>query len=99
MKDQIVSIKTGWGNLDATTWKTIHSLIAKGESFGIWNGRHRDMPGWRMEKCSLRVKVGKKRKLVKGRLEERYEGFDDGGETYSIEFFPSKPRVLGKTNG
>lgn len=91
---QIVGIKNGWGKLDADTWKSIHAIIASGDGVGVWSGRHREKPNWHIGKCSLRVKVGKKRKLVKGRLKERYEGFDDCGEIYSIEFIPSKPRVF-----
>lgn len=93
---QIVSIRSGWGILNADTWKRILSYLAKGESIGIWYGRRRDMPKWNTGKCSLRVKVGKKRKLVKGQLSETYEGFDDGGETYGFEFAPNKPRSFIK---
>lgn len=90
----IVSIRTGWGTLDTDTWKRIHGILARGEAVGLWNGRHRDTPSWAIGKCSLRVKVGKKRKLVKGYLTHNYEGFDDGGESYSIDFTPNRPRVF-----
>ncbi len=63
---QIISLKS-WGTLDSEKWAIIHEYIAKGEEFGVWNGLFRDIP-WVSGKCSLKVKVGKKRKLVKGIL-------------------------------
>lgn len=86
-----------WGKLDSATWAHIIDNIAKGESFGIWHGRWCERPPtWVEGKCALRVKVGKKRKLVRGTLTLEYEGFDEGGETYSLVFTPTKPRILTK---
>lgn len=57
----------------------------------------RNMP-WPTGRCALRVKVGKKRKLVLGTLSEEYEGFDEGGESYSLIFTPLRPRVLSRVD-
>lgn len=86
-----------WGTFCPETWAQILLLISRGESFGIWNGRFREMP-WPTGRCALRVKVGKKRKLVLGTLSEEYEGFDGGGEIYSLIFTPNRPRVFSRVD-
>lgn len=91
---QIVRIHNGWGELSSDTWAVIHHCIARGESFGIWNGYWNQAPDIKTGRCRLKVKVGKRRKLIAGTITLEYEGRgSDDGETYSYRFHP-KPRVL-----
>lgn len=77
--------------------------IAKGESFGIWFGPSRELPdnlvvkGTRWEgKASLRIKVGKRRKLVVGTISYDYEtDRSEWVEMCNVIFTP-KPRVFKK---
>jgi len=61
-----------------------------GEPILLWSGEHYQTPAtWVEGKACLRIKVGKHRKIVKGRLE-----FDsDGRDNYSFTFYPHRARV------
>ena len=83
-----------WGS-DSATPDCVIDLISQGKSFDIWCGYHKDIP-WADGKCSLRVKVGKKRKLVSERIETHRNGWDDSGDYYALEFTPSHARKLRK---
>lgn len=85
------------GKLSRETWEMILDDIKKGQTFDIWSGSFSEIPNkWADGKCSLRVKVGKKRKLVCGKIALRADGFDDEGtDCYLIEFTPNRPRSFG----
>ena len=72
---------------------TAHRVLA-GERVTLWYGqwyasnRPYDMDHWVEGKASMRIKVGKKRKLVTGRLQFNSEGRDE----YSWTFVPNRAR-------
>lgn len=88
MNAPIVTVRS-WGQLCPKTWTYIHECIAKGKSFRIWCGNFHEIP-WPTGKCSLKVKVGKKRKLVRGHLNQHSEGRED----YVLVFTPTRARIL-----
>lgn len=69
--------------------------IALGRSFGIQNGHHGSQPkSWREGPASLKLSVGKRKRLIRGTLSVEYEGRgSDDRESYSWIFTP-KPRVF-----
>lgn len=84
-----------WGSpIGESGWAHIINHIARGETFSLWSGYFYERPNWREGVVSLRVKVGKKRKLVRGRLWLDSNGHDAEDELYSFEFKPIKPRIL-----
>jgi hypothetical protein len=84
-----------WGKIDSKTWDYILEQLMNGKPVGIWSGHYPDIPkDWVIGKCSLRVKVGKKRKLVCGRIAIWADGYDDVGDCYVIEFTPSRIREM-----
>lgn len=94
----IVKIVCGWRTLDSDAWALIRHSIAKGETIGVWNGYWRDRPEKVVEgKCSLKVKVGKRWKLVRGVITLDSHGHDGDGQDYCrLLFHPNKPRILSR---
>ncbi len=78
-----------------TTVTDILMSLAKGEEFMVWCGRHHETPQtWVAGPATLVVKVGRKKRLIRGQFREGYEGHDDGGETYSFYFTANKKRTF-----
>lgn len=92
MKNPIVRVHA-W--MKRHEWADILRSIAKGDRVFVWHGYMREVP-YPDGKCALRVRVGKKTKLVRGRIELESDGWDDLGDYYSLYFYPNKPRVLTK---
>ena len=73
-------------------WHTIHEHIANGSLFPIWHGQWDNQPKtWIEGPAVLVVKVGKKKKLVRGFLER----IGTGQDFIEWAFIP-RPRALTK---
>lgn len=69
--------------------------IAKGEEIMVWCGRHNETPKtWVSGPATLIIKVGRKKRMIRGKLREGYEGHGDDGETYSFYFTANSKRVF-----
>lgn len=66
--------------------------VLAGARVMVWEGASDDSPStWLAGKACLRIKVGKHRKIVKGRLE--IEMKMEGPEVFSFYFAPHRARV------
>lgn len=88
MSTQIVTLKNSYTDYVGD----ILVYIAKGKDFQIWCGCWRDRPNWKEGSVSLKLTVGKRKRLIRGTLSLEYEGglYE---ELYSYMFFP-KPRTF-----
>lgn len=98
-KTLIIRIANGWGDLHTREdWLPILDYIAAGTAFGVWNGTLNDCPkGWQEGmRVALRVKVGKKRKLVRGRIHFEFDYCDRHNfkDYYRCLFTPTRARNL-----
>lgn len=91
----IVRVVNGWGSLTRSAIDRILDLLEQGEEVSIWNGYHFEMPkNWVDGPCSLKLRVGKRKRLIKGRITTLSDGWDDGGDNYNIVFRPNQPKVF-----
>lgn len=86
MSTQIVTLKNSYTDYLGD----ILFYIAKGKDFGIWCGRWLDRPNWKVGSVSLKLSVGKRKRLIRGTLSLEYEGIDNDGEIYSYMFLPKQ---------
>lgn len=74
---------------------TILNLVENGQDVAVWNGHYHEMPKKLVSgPCSLKVRVRKRNRLIKGTLSIWGDGYDDQGDLYVAYFTPKRPRVF-----
>ena len=92
MAHQIVNLSS-WGEMDKSDWMIVYEYLSSGKEFVIKSFSSNDEYKWNDGKASLKIKDGKKRKLIPGRIWLEECGFDDesGITKYVTVFQPNKP--------
>lgn len=86
MSTQIVTLK----NSHAQCIGDVLFFISKGLEFSIWCGAYSEKPNWKGGPVSLKLTVGKRKRLVRGKLRLSYEGSTNTGFLYSYTFLPTR---------
>jgi len=91
MSNRAIVKPKSWGILNKETWANIRAALISDGYVSIWYGLYHEIPKtWAEGKVSLFLKVGKKRKLIPGRLSLESSGFDDNGDWYNLIFTCNK---------
>lgn len=89
MSKQIVTLKNSHSNCIGD----VLFFIAKGIEFSIWTGSYSEKPNWKGGPVSLKLSVGKRKRLICGKLRLSYTGDNRSGFIYSYTFLPT-PRTF-----
>jgi hypothetical protein len=90
---QIISMNS-WGQMNPSKWEVIREKIANGETFEVQRDTFENIKAID-GKASLKIKVGKKRKLVTGKIKLESIGMSLNGEqNVAAMFTPNNPRTF-----
>lgn len=89
MSTQIVTLK----NSHSQCIGDVLFFIAKGIEFSIWMGSYSEKPNWKGGQVSLSLTVGKRKRLIRGKLRLSYDYSVNTGFLYSYTFLPT-PRFF-----